>query len=389
MVFARQSENVHNTCVVRLLFSVLLVVLPPTLYAAEEVRCSLRAEPSRVVEGESVRLVWSSMGASQATLIGFGIVPTSGSRTVDSRGPRTYALSVKDRQGRTGHCTTAFSVTQRAPLCSISVTPSEVKAGSYATVTWNVLHAGSGRVSIPQFGTVPAAGSRTVTAIATTDYTVSAAGSGGSCVHNVRLTVRPAERSFGYFPTVAQSLFGPLFGSYPQPAPVYAPVRPRVVYEEVYTYDPYRDYVYYPRGSQEYVEYEVDCGFWCGWDHEWKEVEDPYRLPAPYEREPRWEPNWNEETSWFPNWNGPSDGEPWTPPGYEYPSQEVPTWQEAPTWVPEYQEPRVDWQYAEEAYYAEATYYSQSEYKASYYDPYIQEAEPQEYFVPQTEELHI
>jgi peptidoglycan-associated lipoprotein len=80
-----------------------------------------------------------------------------------------------------------------APTAQISVSPAAVTPGQSAKLTWSTANATT--ASIAGLGTVAASGSRSIAPSASTDYTLTAKGPGGSVQQTARLTVNPAPPS--------------------------------------------------------------------------------------------------------------------------------------------------------------------------------------------------
>ncbi len=76
-----------------------------------------------------------------------------------------------------------------APTASISVSPSAIDPGQPATLTWTTANATS--ITIGGIGPVSASGSQAVNPAASTSYTLTAQGPGGSVQASTRLTVNP------------------------------------------------------------------------------------------------------------------------------------------------------------------------------------------------------
>jgi len=76
-----------------------------------------------------------------------------------------------------------------APTASITVTPSAIQQGQYATVTWKTTNAD--HVSIAGIGPVAPNSSQSVSPAESTTYTLTAQGPGGSTQAYARLTVTP------------------------------------------------------------------------------------------------------------------------------------------------------------------------------------------------------
>ncbi|MBI5456337.1 hypothetical protein HY969_01220 [Candidatus Kaiserbacteria bacterium] len=193
-------------------FFVSVLLLTPFAVGAqnETIRCSIKAEPGTVVSGESVRLTWSSFGASSASLDLLGAVPTSGSRTLPVNESRTFRLTVKGQTGQST-CDVAVHVTEGRPSCFITAWPQTITQGQNATVSWGSSYATS--LFISGLGQVAPSGTRTVQPSMTTTYSLSASGPGGNCTGSAHVTVQQKQSPYGYFPQVAQSLFAPFVPS--------------------------------------------------------------------------------------------------------------------------------------------------------------------------------
>ena len=73
------------------------------------------------------------------------------------------------------------------PTATLAANPSVVKLGETSTLTWQTGNADE--INIAGIGTVPASGSRSITPAASTTYTLTAKGSGGSNEATARITV--------------------------------------------------------------------------------------------------------------------------------------------------------------------------------------------------------
>ncbi|PIR86474.1 hypothetical protein COU13_00725 [Candidatus Kaiserbacteria bacterium CG10_big_fil_rev_8_21_14_0_10_43_70] len=159
--------------------------------------CTLFANPSSVASGGNTTLIWSSSNATSASLSGFGSVQTSGSRVVSNlQSTQTYTLTVNG-QGGTNTCSTTVGVHSNptptpTPFCTITVNPSFIN-NSYgygnqsATLSWTSSNATSAHIN--NIGQVSTSGSRTVNPGASTTYTMTVNGQGGSNTCTAHLTV--------------------------------------------------------------------------------------------------------------------------------------------------------------------------------------------------------
>ena len=86
-----------------------------------------------------------------------------------------------------------FTPTCRPPFISLKATPNPISDGQSALLSWNILGAKPGGISIDQdIGAVSSSGSQTVTPADTTTYTLTATGIGGTMSQSVVLAVQPS-----------------------------------------------------------------------------------------------------------------------------------------------------------------------------------------------------
>ena len=76
-----------------------------------------------------------------------------------------------------------------APTATLAATPDVIQQGQPTTLTWETQNAQE--ITIRGLGTVPASGSRSITPISSTTYTLDAKGSGGTKEASARVTVNP------------------------------------------------------------------------------------------------------------------------------------------------------------------------------------------------------
>ena len=103
--------------------------------------------------------------------------------------PNTYTakLIVTDKKGNTSEATQEIRV-YRPPTVSIEADPLSIISGESSTLSWASTDATSASIS-PGIGSVEVNGSRTISPIETTTYTINATGSGGSATDSVTVTV--------------------------------------------------------------------------------------------------------------------------------------------------------------------------------------------------------
>jgi hypothetical protein len=150
---------------------------PPTV--------TLTASPATVNAGQFSTLTWTSAGANTVTID--PKIPSednqalalSGNAAVVPATTTTYTITATG-PGGTGSAQTTVTVTQAVPTITLTVNPTSIIAGSPATLVWNTQNAtavtidnGIGNVAAP-------AGNKTVSPNATTTYTATATGLGGT-----------------------------------------------------------------------------------------------------------------------------------------------------------------------------------------------------------------
>ena len=134
---------------------------------------SLSANPSVIRRGESATLTWNASNAVSAAIDqGIGTVALSGSRQVSPTATTRYAITVTDSSSRTARAAVTVTVREPLPTVSLSVNPSVISRGESATLTWSATNAVSAAID-QGIGTVALSGSRQVSPIATTPYTIT------------------------------------------------------------------------------------------------------------------------------------------------------------------------------------------------------------------------
>jgi PKD repeat protein len=161
---------------------------------------SFSAAPTSINAGQSSTLTWSTTNATSISIDnGVGSKPASGTASVSPASTTTYTLTATG-PGGTITRTATVTVIQPAPTITFSATPSNISAGQSSTLVWNTTNATS--VTIDNgVGSKPVSGSATVSPSATTTYTLTATGPGGTLTSQATVTVsnRPSI-TFGASP---------------------------------------------------------------------------------------------------------------------------------------------------------------------------------------------
>jgi peptidoglycan-associated lipoprotein len=150
-------------------------------------KVQLQVSRDRIQQGEDVRVSWTSKNAKNVTING---------ETVDKTGAKVYTpdatttyTAVAKRGKKEARDLKIVAVNARPPRPSITISTDQeaIQRGQSTTLRWNSTN--SDRVAISDLGTVPASGSRVVSPSASTTYTATATGAGGTETASTRLTV--------------------------------------------------------------------------------------------------------------------------------------------------------------------------------------------------------
>ena len=148
---------------------------------------SFSATPTTIGLGQSSSLVWSTTNATSVTIDhGVGSQALSGSTSVSPASTITYTLTATGPGGTmTGQATVTVS---SGPSITFSAEPTSIAAGQNATLVWNTASATS--VSIDNgVGAKPVNGNAIVSPSATTTYTLTAVGPGGTSTAQATVSV--------------------------------------------------------------------------------------------------------------------------------------------------------------------------------------------------------
>ncbi len=153
--------------------------------------CTLSADPSEVVRGESVTLTWDAANdVSYVTIDGIdGEFPQDGSTTVTPEKTTTYvARTHVDWTEDTLKCKTTVTVVEpEAPVCTLSADVASVEVGDAATLTWTSEHADA--VIADGFVAPELSGSVVVSPTEATTYSATFTGAGGEVTCDTHIDV--------------------------------------------------------------------------------------------------------------------------------------------------------------------------------------------------------
>jgi hypothetical protein len=164
------------------------------------------ANPLVLTSGGSTLLRWNVNGASNISIDqGIGQVPQSGSQLISPVQTTTYTMTANNVSGS---ITKSVTVAVNPPIeGNFTASPGQINIGQSATLTWNV--SGSDLITIDQgIGQVPAAGSRIVTPISTTTYTLAAKSSCCLISKAATVTVGTQYPSYYQYGTMNGMMYG-------------------------------------------------------------------------------------------------------------------------------------------------------------------------------------
>jgi phosphatidylinositol-3-phosphatase len=160
------------------------------------------AQPGTVSGGTPAVLNWKTSNATSVSISGVGTSPVDGSVSVTPAATTTYTLTATGPGGTTNSSTVVTVTTSgttgtTAPSVTFGAQPSSVQVGNSAVLSWTTKNATS--VSISGLGVFAANGSTNVTPSATTTYTATAQGAGGTAQASTSISVGPPGiPSFGH-----------------------------------------------------------------------------------------------------------------------------------------------------------------------------------------------
>ena len=166
---------------------------------------SLSVSPSTVSSGGSAMLSWSSTNASSCAASGgwSGSEPTSGSASTGALSTTTtFTLACS---GPGGNASQAVTVNVSAPpTVTLSASPTTVTSGGSAMLSWSSTNASSCTGSGGWSGNEPTSGSASTGAVsATTAYTLTCSGAGGSASQSVTVSVSAAPPTISGTPATS------------------------------------------------------------------------------------------------------------------------------------------------------------------------------------------
>ncbi len=169
-----------------------------TVTAVPVPSCTLTASPASILNGAASSLAWTTTNATSISLSqGIGSVTpvVGGSRSVSPSVTTTYTGTVTGANGLTNTCADTVAVTDHpAPTCTLTASPKTIVEGTASSLAWTTTNTTSFTIDRGVGSVTPlAGGSRSVTPTATTIYSGTATGPGGTvtCADTVTVSVTP------------------------------------------------------------------------------------------------------------------------------------------------------------------------------------------------------
>jgi len=148
----------------------------------------LSAQPSTIAPGTSAVLNWTTTNATSVSIAGVGTFGATGSTKVAPTSTTTYTATATGPGGTAASNATVTVSQNPPPTISFSAQPSTIPSGGTSVLSWTTTNATG--VSISGLGNFPANGSTNVTPSATTTYTATAQGAGGTAQAPATVTVQ-------------------------------------------------------------------------------------------------------------------------------------------------------------------------------------------------------
>ncbi len=152
------------------------------------------ASPEVIPADGSSTLTWTTVNAFSASIDqGIGVVALNGSKSVALAATTAYKITVKGSGGTVIATATVTVVSAPPPTASLTAEPSAIFNGQSSTLTWRTANAASASID-NGVGGIELNGSVSVAPAATTTYTLTATGPGGSVTDEaqVRVSTQPA-----------------------------------------------------------------------------------------------------------------------------------------------------------------------------------------------------
>jgi phospholipase C len=172
--------------------TVTVTVVPPGSIPTVQVQAS----PATINAGQISTLTWTTSNAATITFappVSEGEpdpLPLQGHATVSPPQTTTYVATVTGQNGATATASVTVTVTQVPPTVNFASNPTAILNGQTSTLTWTTSNATAFQID-QGLGTQPVNGSIIVRPPATTTYTATASGPGGTTTAQATVKVAP------------------------------------------------------------------------------------------------------------------------------------------------------------------------------------------------------
>jgi hypothetical protein len=170
--------------------STIMAMTTVTVNPAPPSIVTFAAQPASITSGSPTTLSWMTTNATSVTIDnGVGMQLANGSVSVSPTQTTLYTLTAVGPGGTvTAQVSVSVTLVGAPVIAAFSAMPQQINPGGQATLTWNVTDATA--ITIDNgIGTQPLSGTRQVSPAATTTYTLTADGPGGTTSAQVTITV--------------------------------------------------------------------------------------------------------------------------------------------------------------------------------------------------------
>ncbi|MDY6905890.1 MAG: PASTA domain-containing protein, partial [Thermodesulfobacteriota bacterium] len=153
---------------------------------------SITASPPGIYQGGTSALSWSAANATDLTIDnGIGAVTLSGDHEVSPDQTTTYTLTATG-PGGTATASATVSVSPAPPQIAFVANPEKIYPNDTATLIWDSFNANTCEIT-PDIGPVDLDGTHDVTLSATTTYTITTTGPGGTVTADTTVIVTGSD----------------------------------------------------------------------------------------------------------------------------------------------------------------------------------------------------
>src|SRR5512146_1454994 len=166
-----------------------------------QITVAFSVAPTSLTNGQYTTLTWKTTNATSVSITpnindddDGADLPTSGSRTVVPTQTTMYTLTATAPNAVTKTQSVNVTVTMGKPTISLSASPETVLAGQSSTLQWNATDSTSVEINEGIGRFTSASGTAQVSPVATTIYTATAKGAGGTATANATVSVTASSQ---------------------------------------------------------------------------------------------------------------------------------------------------------------------------------------------------